>query len=168
MIQSHHVNILICYLICSYDTILPQAMSHMLCIGYGRFPPQNLTDLWLTIFRCGQITMKMKMKMKMKMTLTMQHDGWSDLLRNVPWSRHQSHTGSNWIKITITIIVIFIALIVTYQYKLCFPFVFFSEFGLVATSVPGKAKTGQSAQIWSTSQFAPKMYQIPNMYQILI
>ena len=22
----------------------------MLCIGYGRFPPQNLTDLWLTIF----------------------------------------------------------------------------------------------------------------------
>jgi hypothetical protein len=25
-------------------------MSHMLCIGYGRFPPQNLADLWLTIF----------------------------------------------------------------------------------------------------------------------
>lgn len=24
-------------------------MSHMLCIGYGRFPPQNLTDLWLTM-----------------------------------------------------------------------------------------------------------------------
>ena len=37
--------------------MLSQAMSHMLCIGYGRFPPQNLTDLWLTIFRCGQITM---------------------------------------------------------------------------------------------------------------
>ena len=28
-----------------------KAMSHMLCIGYGRFPPQNMTDLWLTIFR---------------------------------------------------------------------------------------------------------------------
>lgn len=24
-------------------------MSHMLCIGYGRFPPQNLTDLWLSM-----------------------------------------------------------------------------------------------------------------------
>ena len=24
-------------------------MSHMLCIGYGRFPPQSLTDLWLTM-----------------------------------------------------------------------------------------------------------------------
>src|SRR6218665_1361879 len=24
-------------------------MSHMLCIGYGRFPPQSLTDMWLTI-----------------------------------------------------------------------------------------------------------------------
>ena len=22
----------------------------MLCIGYGRFPPQNMTDLWLTMF----------------------------------------------------------------------------------------------------------------------
>ncbi|CAK9299985.1 unnamed protein product [Gordionus sp. m RMFG-2023] len=27
-----------------------KAMSHMLSIGYGRFPPQNLTDMWLTIF----------------------------------------------------------------------------------------------------------------------
>ena len=27
----------------------PQAMSHMLCIGYGRFPPQNMTDVWLTM-----------------------------------------------------------------------------------------------------------------------
>ena len=26
-----------------------QAMSHMLCIGYGRFPPQNMTDVWLTM-----------------------------------------------------------------------------------------------------------------------
>ena len=24
-------------------------MSHMLCIGYGRFPPQSLTDMWLTM-----------------------------------------------------------------------------------------------------------------------
>ena len=24
-------------------------MSHMLCIGYGRFPPQNMTDVWLTM-----------------------------------------------------------------------------------------------------------------------
>ncbi|CAG2100345.1 unnamed protein product [Medioppia subpectinata] len=24
-------------------------MSHMLCIGYGRFPPQSLTDMWLTL-----------------------------------------------------------------------------------------------------------------------
>jgi len=23
--------------------------SHMLCIGYGRFPPDNLTDMWLTM-----------------------------------------------------------------------------------------------------------------------
>jgi hyperpolarization activated cyclic nucleotide-gated potassium channel 2 len=22
----------------------------MLCIGYARFPPQNMTDLWLTMF----------------------------------------------------------------------------------------------------------------------
>lgn len=24
-------------------------MSHMLCIGYGRFPPQSVTDMWLTL-----------------------------------------------------------------------------------------------------------------------
>lgn len=24
-------------------------MSHMLCIGYGRFPPQSLSDMWLTL-----------------------------------------------------------------------------------------------------------------------
>lgn len=30
-------------------------MSHMLCIGYGRFPPQSLTDMWLTMLSmmCG-------------------------------------------------------------------------------------------------------------------
>ena len=32
-----------------------KAMSHMLCIGYGRFPPQSLTDMWLTMLSmmCG-------------------------------------------------------------------------------------------------------------------
>ncbi|KAL3866127.1 hypothetical protein ACJMK2_043457 [Sinanodonta woodiana] len=32
-----------------YTWALFKALSHMLCIGYGRFPPQNLTDAWLTI-----------------------------------------------------------------------------------------------------------------------
>ncbi|KAG1682358.1 Potassium/sodium hyperpolarization-activated cyclic nucleotide-gated channel 2 [Nymphon striatum] len=32
-----------------YSWSLFKAMSHMLCIGYGRFPPQNLTDMWLTM-----------------------------------------------------------------------------------------------------------------------
>ncbi|XP_069941624.1 potassium/sodium hyperpolarization-activated cyclic nucleotide-gated channel 3 isoform X2 [Cherax quadricarinatus] len=32
-----------------YSWAFFKAMSHMLCIGYGRFPPQNLTDLWLTM-----------------------------------------------------------------------------------------------------------------------
>ena len=32
-----------------YSWSLFKAMSHMLCIGYGRFPPQNMTDLWLTM-----------------------------------------------------------------------------------------------------------------------
>ncbi|XP_071168792.1 potassium/sodium hyperpolarization-activated cyclic nucleotide-gated channel 2-like isoform X4 [Mytilus edulis] len=32
-----------------YTWALFKALSHMLCIGYGRFPPQNLTDTWLTI-----------------------------------------------------------------------------------------------------------------------
>ena len=81
----------------------------------------------------------------------------------------QVQTESNIIIfIKITIIVIFIALIVSININNVSPLVFFSEFGLFATPVPGKAKAGQSAQIWSTSQFAPKMYQIPNMYQILI
>lgn len=31
-----------------YSWSLFKAMSHMLCIGYGRFPPQSLTDMWLT------------------------------------------------------------------------------------------------------------------------
>ncbi|OAF67389.1 Potassium channel KAT1 [Intoshia linei] len=32
-----------------YTWSLFKALSHMLCIGYGKFPPQNMTDLWLTI-----------------------------------------------------------------------------------------------------------------------
>lgn len=32
-----------------YTWALFKALSHMLCIGYGRFPPQNMTDTWLTI-----------------------------------------------------------------------------------------------------------------------
>ncbi|XP_074650570.1 potassium/sodium hyperpolarization-activated cyclic nucleotide-gated channel 3-like [Tubulanus polymorphus] len=32
-----------------YTWALFKALSHMLCIGYGRFPPQNLTDVWLTM-----------------------------------------------------------------------------------------------------------------------
>ncbi|CAG5136098.1 unnamed protein product, partial [Candidula unifasciata] len=32
-----------------YTFALFKALSHMLCIGYGRFPPQNMTDTWLTI-----------------------------------------------------------------------------------------------------------------------
>ncbi|XP_033120815.1 potassium/sodium hyperpolarization-activated cyclic nucleotide-gated channel 2-like, partial [Anneissia japonica] len=32
-----------------YTWSLFKAMSHMLCIGYGRFPPQSISDLWLTM-----------------------------------------------------------------------------------------------------------------------
>ncbi|EDO49064.1 predicted protein, partial [Nematostella vectensis] len=32
-----------------YSWSLFRALSHMLCIGYGHYPPQNLTDLWLTV-----------------------------------------------------------------------------------------------------------------------
>ncbi|XP_054724920.1 potassium/sodium hyperpolarization-activated cyclic nucleotide-gated channel 2-like [Uloborus diversus] len=32
-----------------YSWALFKAMSHMLCIGYGRFPPQSITDMWLTL-----------------------------------------------------------------------------------------------------------------------
>lgn len=32
-----------------YSWALFKAMSHMLCIGYGRFPPQSLVDMWLTM-----------------------------------------------------------------------------------------------------------------------
>jgi len=32
-----------------YSWCLFKAMSHMLCIGYGQKPPQNITDLWMTM-----------------------------------------------------------------------------------------------------------------------
>ena len=32
-----------------YSWSLFKAISHMLCIGFGRWPPQNTTEVWLTI-----------------------------------------------------------------------------------------------------------------------
>ena len=32
-----------------YSWSLFKAISHMLCIGFGRWPPQNITETWLTI-----------------------------------------------------------------------------------------------------------------------
>jgi hyperpolarization activated cyclic nucleotide-gated potassium channel 2 len=32
-----------------YSWSLFNAMSHMLCIGYGRFPPNNITELWVML-----------------------------------------------------------------------------------------------------------------------
>ena len=32
-----------------YTVALFKALSHMLCIGYGRYPPQTYTDMWLTM-----------------------------------------------------------------------------------------------------------------------
>ncbi|CAF1238832.1 unnamed protein product [Didymodactylos carnosus] len=32
-----------------YTVALFKALSHMLCIGYGRYPPQNYVDMWLTM-----------------------------------------------------------------------------------------------------------------------
>ena len=32
-----------------YTRALFKALSHMLCIGYGQYPPKNMTDTWLTI-----------------------------------------------------------------------------------------------------------------------
>ncbi|KAJ7382051.1 Potassium/sodium hyperpolarization-activated cyclic nucleotide-gated channel 3 [Desmophyllum pertusum] len=32
-----------------YSWALFNAMSHMLCIGYGRYPPQTITEVWLTL-----------------------------------------------------------------------------------------------------------------------
>ena len=33
-----------------YSWALFKAMSHMLCIGYGRYPPANLSEAYITIF----------------------------------------------------------------------------------------------------------------------
>lgn len=33
-----------------YTWALFNALSHMLCIGYGKFPPQSESEVWLTIF----------------------------------------------------------------------------------------------------------------------
>ena len=32
-----------------YSWAVFKAISHMLCIGFGRFPPQNSTEVWVTI-----------------------------------------------------------------------------------------------------------------------
>ena len=40
-------------------------------------------------------------------TMTTQHDGWSYVLRNVPWSRYQPHTGTKIIIIIIIFVVLF-------------------------------------------------------------
>jgi len=32
-----------------YTWALFKALSHMLCIGYGRFPPSSIVDVWLTM-----------------------------------------------------------------------------------------------------------------------
>lgn len=32
-----------------YSWALFKAISHMLCIGFGRWPPQNTTEVWVTI-----------------------------------------------------------------------------------------------------------------------
>ena len=32
-----------------YTWAMFKALSHMLCIGYGRYPPQCVSDVWLTI-----------------------------------------------------------------------------------------------------------------------
>jgi len=32
-----------------YTWSLFKALSHMLCIGYGRYPPQSTTDVWLVM-----------------------------------------------------------------------------------------------------------------------
>lgn len=32
-----------------YTWSIFKALSHMVCIGYGRFPPQNAAEVWITI-----------------------------------------------------------------------------------------------------------------------
>lgn len=38
-----------------YTVALFKALSHMLCIGYGRYPPQSYVDMWLTMLSMGSI-----------------------------------------------------------------------------------------------------------------
>jgi hyperpolarization activated cyclic nucleotide-gated potassium channel 2 len=38
-----------------YTVALFKALSHMLCIGYGRYPPQSYVDMWLTMLSMGKI-----------------------------------------------------------------------------------------------------------------
>ena len=38
-----------------YTVALFKALSHMLCIGYGRYPPQSYVDMWLTMLSMGNI-----------------------------------------------------------------------------------------------------------------
>lgn len=33
-----------------YSLALFMALSHMLCIGYGRYPPNTMAEIWITIF----------------------------------------------------------------------------------------------------------------------
>jgi hyperpolarization activated cyclic nucleotide-gated potassium channel 2 len=37
-----------------YTVALFKALSHMLCIGYGRYPPQSYVDMWLTMLSMGK------------------------------------------------------------------------------------------------------------------
>jgi hyperpolarization activated cyclic nucleotide-gated potassium channel 2 len=37
-----------------YTVALFKALSHMLCIGYGRYPPQSYVDMWLTMLSMGE------------------------------------------------------------------------------------------------------------------
>ena len=146
-----------------------QAMSHMLCIGYGRFPPQNLTDLWLTIFRWGNVISKLKEDAKMiwgtytfsepihdqnhiiYIKIPIQHDGWSDLLCHVSWACHQPYTGSNTSWSSISSSAYKSGLPSSIETNLdCLNFKKnitvkkILEFGLVTTPVPGETETGQT------------------------
>lgn len=47
--EAVHLSFQNAYWLEQYSWALFKAMSHMLCIGYGRFPPDNLTDMWLTM-----------------------------------------------------------------------------------------------------------------------
>ena len=79
-----------------------KAMSHMLCIGYGRFPPQNLTDLWLTIFRWGNVISQSFKKMRKWYGVVLQVRAkvlFLYFFRTHPWSKSYhtyKNTNSAW------------------------------------------------------------------------